>query len=536
MTSPEAVRVRLEGYARGKIASILQPLSERLLVEQPVDPVAFMVQYLTAERSDLRSAVADETIAVADEVGTEALPTEDHPLLDRIWDLKHRNEVLSRLRRKDAKRLEAQNEELQGRIEFLESKLNSAGIEYDTREPVPPEMMTFLDWEAGQLDASPEDDKDDEGFQYRSYTEMPPFTKLHGSMVASLLKEEDFNKHVKVSTGTGFTLSNMIQSGVTGPNVPVGICMGDEDCLAMFGGIIAPIAQALHGKDLNKSHHVTDVSVESVPLPDEETVGHLSDRIFAITLKAHRSISGFPLAAGISTAQRSEIASLMRDTARPLVKSLGGEFAELSELDPNVEEVIEALGMCMEATVKEGSVMHLSGAGRGWPADRALWYDKSLTSVVHVNGMDHLSIMVHNADGDVVGVWADFVRVYGLVESSLESHRRRFSAHHAFGFLTSDPGMMGCAFTASCLLRVPIDILADQVKSCSQKFGMRAVRVPDDKQEGGGIVIWELSSKGTADITEAAIMQNLTQAAAEIVQLLPQDPQEEEDDGGGGEE
>ena len=35
MASPAAVRLRLEGYARGKIASILQPLSERLLVEQP---------------------------------------------------------------------------------------------------------------------------------------------------------------------------------------------------------------------------------------------------------------------------------------------------------------------------------------------------------------------------------------------------------------------------------------------------------------------------------------------------------------------
>ncbi len=44
MTSTEAVRARLEGYARAKLAAVLQPMSEKLLVEQPADPAAFMVR------------------------------------------------------------------------------------------------------------------------------------------------------------------------------------------------------------------------------------------------------------------------------------------------------------------------------------------------------------------------------------------------------------------------------------------------------------------------------------------------------------
>lgn len=100
MASPAAVRLRLEGYARGKIAPILQPLSERLLVEQPQvskksralnnkrtwnpkkhgtflqDPVSFIVRYLIAERSDLRTLVADGTLLVEQEDGRLVLASQ----------------------------------------------------------------------------------------------------------------------------------------------------------------------------------------------------------------------------------------------------------------------------------------------------------------------------------------------------------------------------------------------------------------------------------------------------------------------------
>lgn len=39
-----AIRVKLETYARTKVASIIQPMTEVMLIEQPVDPVAFMIK------------------------------------------------------------------------------------------------------------------------------------------------------------------------------------------------------------------------------------------------------------------------------------------------------------------------------------------------------------------------------------------------------------------------------------------------------------------------------------------------------------
>ena len=45
------VRLKLESYARTKVASILQPMTENMLVEQPVDPVAFMIRYFLKFRA-----------------------------------------------------------------------------------------------------------------------------------------------------------------------------------------------------------------------------------------------------------------------------------------------------------------------------------------------------------------------------------------------------------------------------------------------------------------------------------------------------
>ena len=57
MTSAQEIRDRLEGYARSKIASVMQPLTEQLLVDQPGDPIEYMVRYLVQNRSDLRKHV-----------------------------------------------------------------------------------------------------------------------------------------------------------------------------------------------------------------------------------------------------------------------------------------------------------------------------------------------------------------------------------------------------------------------------------------------------------------------------------------------
>ena len=82
-----AVRLKLESYARTKVASILQPMTEEMLVEQPLDPVAFMIRsfctesastcrhvlklmgslvcrYLVSNRSDLRTIVGEEVLKV----------------------------------------------------------------------------------------------------------------------------------------------------------------------------------------------------------------------------------------------------------------------------------------------------------------------------------------------------------------------------------------------------------------------------------------------------------------------------------------
>lgn len=82
MTSAQEIRDRLEGYARAKIASVMQPLTEKLLIDQPGDPIEYMVRYLVQNRNDLRKHVVSETLAVREEGGRRSIPVVDHPLYD----------------------------------------------------------------------------------------------------------------------------------------------------------------------------------------------------------------------------------------------------------------------------------------------------------------------------------------------------------------------------------------------------------------------------------------------------------------------
>ena len=140
------------------------------------------------------------------------------------------------------------------------------GINYDDKEPPSDEMRDFLSWEAMQLDESPMDPKDTETFQYRHYSMHPPFTSEHKPIVSSILKPDVWKSLHGAKTGTGFTFSNLIQSGVVGPHLPVGVILGDDECIAVFGSLIAPMAQAVHGTPPRPPNPKT--SKPQSPVPD----------------------------------------------------------------------------------------------------------------------------------------------------------------------------------------------------------------------------------------------------------------------------
>jgi hypothetical protein len=156
------------------VSSIFQPLAEAILVDQPGDPVDYMVRYLVSNRSDLRHLVVKETLEVQDTFGRAAVPLVDHPLLDKIAELEKGLAAENRLRRKQLKAAAAEYTALEQRLAEQEARLVAAGMLSD--ESMTPELVRFLEWEEGERLASVADPKDTEDFKFRHYRSVPRFT------------------------------------------------------------------------------------------------------------------------------------------------------------------------------------------------------------------------------------------------------------------------------------------------------------------------------------------------------------------------
>lgn len=128
-----------------------------------------------------------------------------------------------------------------------------------------PEIEPAFDkWLSAQLEASPADAKDTSEFRYLTFTELPPFTDGHKSLMRKTMTKEIFEKLKDIKSSKGYTLSNGMQAGVLRPHLGVGFTCGDEECFSLFKEVINPIVFGWHGFDPDSDTHASDLNYESL--------------------------------------------------------------------------------------------------------------------------------------------------------------------------------------------------------------------------------------------------------------------------------
>jgi hypothetical protein len=72
----------------------------------------------------------------------------------------------------------------------------------------------FDAWIQKMAKATPADPRDTADFKFINFTEKPPFTPKHKSLMAKTLTDELWAKYKDVKSSKGYTFSNAIQAGV----------------------------------------------------------------------------------------------------------------------------------------------------------------------------------------------------------------------------------------------------------------------------------------------------------------------------------
>ncbi|KAF6729386.1 Creatine kinase M-type [Oryzias melastigma] len=106
---------------------------------------------------------------------------------------------------------------------------------------------------------------------YSVEEEFPDLSK-HNNHMAKILTKELYGKMRDKQTPTGFTLDDVIQTGVDNPGHPfimtVGCVAGDEESYEVFKDLFDPVISDRHGGYKPTDKHKTDLNFENLKVEE----------------------------------------------------------------------------------------------------------------------------------------------------------------------------------------------------------------------------------------------------------------------------
>ncbi|CAF88141.1 unnamed protein product, partial [Tetraodon nigroviridis] len=145
--------------------------------------------------------------------------------------------------------------------------------------------------------------------KFSSEQEYPDLSK-HNNHMAKVLTSDLYERLRSKQTPSGFTLDDVIQTGVDNPGHPfimtVGCVAGDEETYEVFKELLDPVISDRHGGYKPTDKHKTDLDAANLKGGDDLDPNYvLSSRV-----RTGRSIRGFCLPPHCSRGERRAVEKL----------------------------------------------------------------------------------------------------------------------------------------------------------------------------------------------------------------------------------
>eukprot|EP00178_Gracilaria_changii_P011952 TRINITY_DN33725_c0_g1_i2.p1 TRINITY_DN33725_c0_g1~~TRINITY_DN33725_c0_g1_i2.p1 ORF type:complete len:283 (+),score=33.06 TRINITY_DN33725_c0_g1_i2:42-851(+) len=164
-----------------------------------------------------------------------------------------------------------------------------------------------------------------------------PRLEKHNNFMAECLTPAIYNKLKDKKTSTGFTLDQVIQTGVDNPGHPfiktVGAVAGDEDSYEVFAELLDPIISKRHGGYPKDAIHPTDLDASKI-------VGGKFDEKYVLSTRVRtgRSIRGYRLPPASDRADRRAVEAIVKAACQSLRGDLSGKYFHLEQMSEAEQE------------------------------------------------------------------------------------------------------------------------------------------------------------------------------------------------------
>ncbi|XP_077444120.1 creatine kinase B-type isoform X1 [Stigmatopora argus] len=340
---------------------------------------------------------------------------------------------------------------------------------------------------------------------YSGEQEFPDLSQ-HNNHMAKVLTPEMYAQLRDKETPSGFTLDDVIQTGIDNPGHPfimtVGCVAGDEETYEVFRDLLDPIIEDRHGGYKPDDKHKTDLEPENLQGGDDLDPNYvLSSRV-----RTGRSIRSFCLPPHCSRGERRAIEDLSVQSLDALDGDLKGHYYALKNMTEEEQQQLIDDHFLFDKPVSP--LLLASGMARDWPDGRGIWHNDNKTFLVWVNEEDHLRVISMQKGGNMREVFTRFCTGLTKIESLFKERGHEFMWNEHLGYVLTCPSNLGTGLRAGVHVKLPN-------LSKHELFGEVLKRLRLQKRGTGGVDTAAVG--GVFDISNA---DRLGFSEVELVQMV----------------
>ena len=332
----------------------------------------------------------------------------------------------------------------------------------------------------------------------------PTFPNNSTSMLSKHLTLEIFEALKNKTTQNGFTLEQVINSGLVNSDSEIGVYAGDTESYEVFSPLFDKIIEDYHGFSRADKHtsnlNANDLHIKKL---DENYV--LSTRI-----RVGRNLQDFPLGAGISKEQRNEVEHLVSTSLLGLENELAGEYFPLNGMSKDVQDKL----IKDHFLFKEGDrFLEAAGLNRDWSDGRGIYLNNDKTFLVWLNEEDQLRIISMQKGGDVLEVFSRLVTAIKQIEKHVS-----FAYSERLGYIASCPTNLGTSMRASVHISLAnLGANMPKFKAITDKYHLqiRGVNGEHTKSEGS---VYDISNSRRLGVTEVEAVQDMIDGVSALIE------------------
>lgn len=350
--------------------------------------------------------------------------------------------------------------------------------------------------------------------KYTGDEEMPDLSK-HNNWMSKVMTPELYKRMRARQTKSGFTIDDVIQTGVDNPGHPfimtVGCVAGDEDSYEAFAEFFDQIIEARHGGYKSTDVHKTDLSdglVMDEPFDP--------DYVFSVRVRTGRSIRGYALPPWCSRAERRKVESISLSALDRFDGDLKGKYFPLYEMTDAAQEQLIADHFLFDKPVSP--LLISAGMARDWPDARGIWHNDQKNFLVWINEEDHLRVISMQKDGDMQACWRRWIDGLNKFEAYVKEAGADFMHSEHLGYILTCPSNLGTGVRAG--VHMKLEKLSEHAKFDDllgklrlQKRGTGGV---DTASEGG---MFDISNADRLGFSELDLVQMLVDGVNALIAI-----------------